>query len=34
MDDNKSQQERLFQQSRELCIDNIEDELRLSIQVL
>ena len=30
MDDNKSKQERLFHQSRELCIDNIEDELRLS----
>lgn len=30
MDDKKSQQERLFLQSRELCIDNIEDELRLS----
>lgn len=29
MDDNKSKQERLFHQSRELCIDNIEDELRL-----
>lgn len=29
MDDKKSQQERLFQQSREVCIDNIEDELRL-----
>lgn len=29
MDSNKSEQERLFHQSRELCIDNIEDELRL-----
>ena len=29
MDDNKSKQERLFHHSRELCIDNIEDELRL-----
>lgn len=29
MDDNKSKQERLFLQTRELCRDNIEDELRL-----
>lgn len=29
MDDNKSKQERLFLQARELCRDNIEDELRL-----
>ena len=29
MDDKKSKQERLFQQSREVCIDTIEDELRL-----
>lgn len=30
MDDKKNQQEKLFLQSRELCIDTIEDELRLS----
>lgn len=30
MDDKKNQQEKLFLQSRELCIDIIEDELRLS----
>lgn len=30
MDDNKSKQERLFLQARELCKNNIEDEVRLT----